>query len=61
MQLVLERLAAKHRANDCRSCWTSCRGAIETMMHGDRTLSNIHDYYQLTKRIPLMSSAPSLA
>jgi MoaA/NifB/PqqE/SkfB family radical SAM enzyme len=52
MELV-RRLEARYRENECRDCWTSCRGAIDTLMYGDQPLSNLWHYYQLTKRVPL--------
>jgi MoaA/NifB/PqqE/SkfB family radical SAM enzyme len=48
-----KKLLAKHRNNNCRSCWTSCRGSIETLMYGRQPISNIWDYYQMTKSIGL--------
>ncbi len=50
---LLARLQEKQRRSPCAACWTSCRGAIETIMHGPHTLDALRDYWQLTKRIPL--------
>lgn len=47
------RLRAKQRENTCRDCWTSCRGAIETLMYGEQSVANLWDYYQLTKPVAL--------
>jgi MoaA/NifB/PqqE/SkfB family radical SAM enzyme len=55
VSLVLERLAARHRENSCRACWTSCRGVLETLLYGENRLQSLHDYYQLTRPIPLTS------
>ena len=53
MELILERLDEVHRRNRCRSCWTSCRGAIETLMHGNGRVGNALDYFQMTRSVPL--------
>jgi MoaA/NifB/PqqE/SkfB family radical SAM enzyme len=47
------RLLEAHRRNACAECWTSCRGPIETLMYGGDRLANLHDYYQLTRDVPL--------
>ncbi len=47
------RLREKHLANECSSCWTSCRGAIETLMYGNQRWANLRDYYQMTRPLPL--------
>jgi MoaA/NifB/PqqE/SkfB family radical SAM enzyme len=47
------RLLEKHRSNTCGSCWTSCRGPVETLMYGGNRLRNLLDYYQLTRDVPL--------
>jgi hypothetical protein len=52
--LVLERrLRERHRSNDCHGCWTSCRGAIETLMYGRDLRANLFDYYQMTRPMPV--------
>ncbi len=53
IEQIVTRLEEAHRRNRCRSCWTSCRGAIETLMYGDGRLGNALDYYQMTRSIPL--------
>ncbi len=53
IHLLEARLAERQRSNDCRSCWTSCRGSIETLMYGPDRLGNLWDYYQMTKPIAL--------
>ncbi|OIP36538.1 MAG: hypothetical protein AUK47_14960 [Deltaproteobacteria bacterium CG2_30_63_29] len=53
MQEIERKLVEKHLNNTCKTCWTSCRGAIETLMHGDSVLSNLIDYYGMTKPMPL--------
>jgi MoaA/NifB/PqqE/SkfB family radical SAM enzyme len=54
--LVLERrLREKHQANTCKSCWTSCRGNIESIATPDlrHSLGNAWDYWQMAKDVPL--------
>jgi len=52
---IQKRLADAWRDNDCRSCWTSCRGAIETLRYGGNKFGNMLDYYQMTKPVPLLT------
>jgi MoaA/NifB/PqqE/SkfB family radical SAM enzyme len=51
--VIERRLRAAHAANDCRGCWTSCRGAIETLMYGGDRLGNLRDYHAMTRRVAL--------
>jgi MoaA/NifB/PqqE/SkfB family radical SAM enzyme len=51
--LLARRLREEHRSNDCHACWTSCRGAIETLMYGQDRRANLLDYYQMTRPIAL--------
>ena len=53
MDELVERLQEKYRQNDCIRCWTSCRGAIETLLYGEDRLMNLWDYYGLVKPMPL--------
>jgi MoaA/NifB/PqqE/SkfB family radical SAM enzyme len=53
MPAIEERLLGRHRVNDCRSCWTSCRGCVETLMYGDERWSNLGDYVEMTRPLPL--------
>jgi hypothetical protein len=53
IELLVERLARRQREDGCEQCWTSCRGAIETMMYGRRPLQNLRDYWALTKPVAL--------
>ncbi|MCX6876809.1 MAG: radical SAM protein [Verrucomicrobia bacterium] len=50
---IESRLLASHRANDCRACWTSCRGSIEAILYGRQRLLNAWDYHQMTRPVPL--------
>jgi len=53
MSTIEERLLTAHRRNECRSCWTSCRGAIETLMYGGDLLPNLLDYHRMTREVAL--------
>jgi MoaA/NifB/PqqE/SkfB family radical SAM enzyme len=53
MHEIKDRLLASHAANDCRECWTSCRGSIESVLYGRQRLLNAWDYYQMTRPVPL--------
>ena len=53
-ETVRERLLQRHRESACGSCWTSCRGPVETLMYGKNRLGNILDLYQLVKEVPLV-------
>jgi MoaA/NifB/PqqE/SkfB family radical SAM enzyme len=53
MRDLEKRLLESHRANDCRECWTSCRGSIESVLYGRQRLLNVWDYYQMTRPVPL--------
>jgi MoaA/NifB/PqqE/SkfB family radical SAM enzyme len=53
MAQVTERLNAAFLGNGCRCCWTSCRGAIETLRYGRGKWGNLWDYYRMTARVPL--------
>ena len=56
MGAIASRLLANHRVNDCRECWTSCRGSIESVLYGRQRLRNVWDYYQMTRPVPLQGS-----
>ncbi len=47
------RLLERCEANECRSCWTSCRGPVETLMYGKRRFLNLRDYWTMTKPMAL--------
>lgn len=51
--IIRKKLIDAFQANACRSCWTSCRGSIETMMYGKGLFRNLWDYYQIVKAIEL--------
>ena len=48
-RLLLER----HQSNTCHSCWTSCRGSIETLQHGQQRLGSLLDYARMVRPHPL--------
>jgi radical SAM protein with 4Fe4S-binding SPASM domain len=55
--LVLEQLLRNRaRTNQCRDCWTSCRGSIEALRHGEMKLGSLLDYYRMTRPVALKSS-----
>lgn len=54
---LVRTLRERHRNNDCRTCWTSCRGSIETLMNGRGLLSNLTDYRRMTRPLALRPSA----
>ncbi|MFH2008172.1 MAG: radical SAM protein [bacterium] len=53
METIEQRLLDKYRTNTCKDCWTSCRGSIESILHGAAPHRNLFDYYQMTKPIGL--------
>lgn len=53
---VRDALLLAHSRNECKSCWTSCRGTIETLMYGRDRLGNLLDYYQLAKPSALVKN-----
>lgn len=53
MREIERQLLTRHRVNDCRDCWTSCRGSIESVLYGRQRLLNLWDYYQMTRSVPL--------
>lgn len=55
MREIETRLLAQYRANDCRECWTSCRGTIETILYGRQRLMNVWDYFQMARPVALGS------
>jgi radical SAM protein with 4Fe4S-binding SPASM domain len=48
-----QRLLKRHETNQCRDCWTSCRGSIETVRHRRGKMANLWDYYQMTRPVAL--------
>ncbi len=50
---IEHRLLESHQTNECRDCWTSCRGSIESVLYGRHRLLNAWDYYQMTRPVPL--------
>jgi MoaA/NifB/PqqE/SkfB family radical SAM enzyme len=53
---IERRLLERHRSNQCRDCWTSCRGSIEAVRHGRDQVGNLLDYYQMTRPVALKST-----
>ena len=50
---IERRLRERHRTNECRDCWTSCRGSIESILYGRQPLLNLRDYFQMTRSVAL--------
>ena len=50
---VEQRLLERYRSNNCRDCWTSCRGSIESLLYGKHPLLNLLDYFQMTRPVAL--------
>ncbi len=50
---IEQRLLKRHETNQCQDCWTSCRGSIEALRHGRGKVSNLWDYHQMTRPVPL--------
>ena len=48
-----QRLRERHKTNQCRTCWTSCRGSIEVVRHGRRKLANLVDYHQMARPVAI--------
>jgi MoaA/NifB/PqqE/SkfB family radical SAM enzyme len=53
VDIVERKLIEAYRQNDCTGCWTSCRGAIETLMYGKSFVRNFRDYLAMTREIHL--------
>jgi MoaA/NifB/PqqE/SkfB family radical SAM enzyme len=53
MATIERRLLDRHRDNTCTSCWTSCRGCVETLMYGGERLGNVADYFEMTRPLSL--------
>lgn len=51
--VIQKKLKSAFYSNSCRSCWTSCRGSIETLMYGKGLFKNLRDYYQMVKPVAL--------
>ncbi|MCB9497130.1 MAG: radical SAM protein [Fibrobacteria bacterium] len=52
------QLARRQKESSCGSCWTSCRGPIESLMYGKDRLGNLLDLHRMTKDVPLVRSSP---
>lgn len=50
---VLKRLGEISAGEKCGGCWTSCRGAIETLMYGRHMLRDLSAIYQVTRPVKL--------
>lgn len=52
MKTLVDRLEHRNRTNECKGCWTSCRGTFETLMYSPDRLQNMLDYYHMTRAVP---------
>jgi MoaA/NifB/PqqE/SkfB family radical SAM enzyme len=52
-QDIERRLREKYQTNDCRSCWTSCRGTIESLRYGKGKIGSLRDYSRMIRPLPL--------
>ena len=50
---ILARLKEISGRENCGGCWTSCRGAIETLLYGGGKAGNLLDLRALTRGVPL--------
>ena len=50
---IARRLRAMHAQNPCSSCWTSCRGTLESIRLGPGRLRSLIDYAGMVKTVPL--------
>ena len=51
---ILKGLHQQFLAQDCQSCWTSCRGSIEALLYGKQKVANLMAYYRMIKPFPLV-------
>jgi len=52
-QDVVAKLKQAYETNTCHSCWTSCRGTVETLRYG-RSPGSYLDYMRLVKPVRLV-------
>lgn len=50
---IERRLLERHRTNTCSSCWTSCRGAVESLRYGEQRFGSLLDYARMIRPRPL--------
>jgi radical SAM protein with 4Fe4S-binding SPASM domain len=53
IETIQENLNKQFKADSCSTCWTSCRGSIETLMYGENKIKNYRAYFEMTKKIKL--------
>jgi MoaA/NifB/PqqE/SkfB family radical SAM enzyme len=53
LEPILGRLKEFSRSESCGGCWTSCRGAIETLLYGKDAVRNLLDMRAMTRGVPL--------
>ncbi len=57
LEKILEGLRAQYQSQDCKQCWTSCRGSIEELLYGSDKIANLRAYYRMIKPVPLVRPA----
>lgn len=55
LESILPRLREFTGKESCGGCWTSCRGAIETLLYSSERVGNLVDMRALTRDVPLGS------
>jgi len=56
MRIISEKLLAMQQSNTCGDCWTSCRGAIESLLYHSHKVSNIKALYESIKNVTIGES-----
>ncbi len=54
--VLRKKLLEMHQTNNCGNCWTSCRGAIESLLYDKNKIANIRAFYDSMKNIPIGSN-----
>ena len=50
---IEKNLIELNRRNECRSCWTSCRGVFQSLLYGGSKLRNLRAAYETVKDVPI--------
>lgn len=53
IEIIERNLIELNKSNNCRSCWTSCRGVFQSLLYGDNKLKNYLALYNTIKDVPL--------
>ncbi len=57
LKSLLKKLHLQYETDKCGNCWTSCRGAIETLMHGKNKIENYKAYFEMTRDQKIMQKS----